>query len=395
MSDLLTAASQTLGIPEALVKRSAEARAKANGISVDQVLQAWSGGGAVGMAAPVQEEAALPAEHAVAAPEPSPATTEEAPIGVEAVEAPAAIAVAEAAPVPPAAAVEVEPVESAPLARRVRVAGRIGGLAGVVVALLVVVGSAAWTLPRASILGAEGNYRPAFEAIGGWLIAGNALIGAVVGVAVAALTRWGTGWMGPGMRLVSSQRATGAVGAIAGFVGGALVGAVIAGSGRPSELTEGVLVVPVLGSAVWLVVGWVAIGWAIGAATQALGVPEGIPPDESEETEAVRRRLVAAFGIPAAAVVGILFLVLPLAFVFIRYPEWAPFLGIFVAGSILGFAGLAASRPNLRIGLGDFLMAAVGIGVVVLIILAVLNAQGAGGAESGETSAGQTSVLSI
>jgi mono/diheme cytochrome c family protein len=44
MSDLAAAAA-AMGVPEALVKRSAEARAKATGASVDDILAAWAGGG--------------------------------------------------------------------------------------------------------------------------------------------------------------------------------------------------------------------------------------------------------------------------------------------------------------------------------------------------------------
>ncbi|HSL24972.1 MAG TPA: cbb3-type cytochrome c oxidase subunit II [Acidimicrobiia bacterium] len=44
MSDLAGAAA-AMGVPEALVKRSAEARAKATGSTVDEVLAAWAGGG--------------------------------------------------------------------------------------------------------------------------------------------------------------------------------------------------------------------------------------------------------------------------------------------------------------------------------------------------------------
>jgi len=44
MSDLAGAAA-AMGVPEALVKRSAEARARATGASVDEILAAWAGGG--------------------------------------------------------------------------------------------------------------------------------------------------------------------------------------------------------------------------------------------------------------------------------------------------------------------------------------------------------------
>ena len=44
MSDLAAAAA-ALGVPESLVQRSAEARAKASGASVEEILAAWAGGG--------------------------------------------------------------------------------------------------------------------------------------------------------------------------------------------------------------------------------------------------------------------------------------------------------------------------------------------------------------
>ena len=43
MSDLAAAAA-AMGVPEALVKRSAEARARATGASVDEILAEWAGG---------------------------------------------------------------------------------------------------------------------------------------------------------------------------------------------------------------------------------------------------------------------------------------------------------------------------------------------------------------
>lgn len=60
MSEYLSAAAAALGLPEALVQRSAEARAAETGASADEVLQAWAGGGQVSVAP--QEPAAEPVE---------------------------------------------------------------------------------------------------------------------------------------------------------------------------------------------------------------------------------------------------------------------------------------------------------------------------------------------
>ncbi len=45
MSELSAAAAAALGIPEAIVQRSAAARAEETGMTVDEVLAAWAGGG--------------------------------------------------------------------------------------------------------------------------------------------------------------------------------------------------------------------------------------------------------------------------------------------------------------------------------------------------------------
>ena len=63
MSDL-SAASEALGLPEALVQRSAEARAAETGASVDEILAQWAGGEAAPAPASAPAPESEPAEHA-------------------------------------------------------------------------------------------------------------------------------------------------------------------------------------------------------------------------------------------------------------------------------------------------------------------------------------------
>ena len=82
MSELSAAAAAALGIPEAIVQRSAAARAEETGMTVDDVLAAWAGGGdippptAPASAEPqAAEEPAAPTDEPaepVAAPSPTP-----------------------------------------------------------------------------------------------------------------------------------------------------------------------------------------------------------------------------------------------------------------------------------------------------------------------------------
>jgi hypothetical protein len=82
MSELSAAAAAALGIPEAIVQRSAAARAAETGMTVDEVLAAWAGGGDLPAAsappAPAPAAEADETEVPEAAP-PAPPTAEAAP----------------------------------------------------------------------------------------------------------------------------------------------------------------------------------------------------------------------------------------------------------------------------------------------------------------------------
>jgi len=86
MSELTAAAAAALGIPEAIVSRSAAARAAETGMTVDEVLAVWAGGGdipAPAVAPPSPEDATSEVVDAPASPIPPPAapapSAEEAP----------------------------------------------------------------------------------------------------------------------------------------------------------------------------------------------------------------------------------------------------------------------------------------------------------------------------
>jgi hypothetical protein len=101
MSELSAAAAAALGVPEALVQRSAAARASETGMTVDEVLAAWAGGGEVPSSAPPP----APAETASDEPpvESAPAV-EEVTAPDSAVEPPVARPAEERGPVAPIAA---------------------------------------------------------------------------------------------------------------------------------------------------------------------------------------------------------------------------------------------------------------------------------------------------
>ena len=74
MSDLVNKVAEILNAPVDLVQRSAEARAAASGVSVDDVLSSWAGGESVAAAAPKEE---APVEETVQEEAPVEETVEE------------------------------------------------------------------------------------------------------------------------------------------------------------------------------------------------------------------------------------------------------------------------------------------------------------------------------
>ena len=84
MSDLVAAAAAALGVPEALVRRSAAARATATGMTVDEVLAAWAGGGSIDAPSPAEPPSVgeTPTEaEPTAVPEAAPPSVGETPTG--------------------------------------------------------------------------------------------------------------------------------------------------------------------------------------------------------------------------------------------------------------------------------------------------------------------------
>ncbi|HVR32503.1 MAG TPA: hypothetical protein VMS74_07315 [Acidimicrobiia bacterium] len=372
MSEFLAAAASTMNVPEALVKRSAEARSKAAGASLDEVLEAWAGGAAAPAAA-APPPAASPEPEAVSAP--AGAEEEAAP--------PPEVAAAAPAPAPVAVAVfeevEDDPVVAVGLRERVRAGGRVGMGFGVVAAIFVMIFSAQWLLARSGSTQSEtGDLTFVFSVAAGSFLFGSALLGAFVGGVGAAFVRAVTGWRDAGMRLVASPASSVVIGALAGAVTGVVVGAVVTGSGTADVADETVTQIPLLPTLLWTLFGWIGGGWLIGALVHYFGVPDGLAEAELAEGTTVSRRLGAAFSLPVVSLLTILMVVLPAAWVFIQFPGWAPVIAMFIAGAIITFAGLSAARPGMRISGGEFLVAVGGVAAVVVIVVAVLTTQGAG-----------------
>lgn len=390
MSDLLTDAAAKTGVPEPLMRRSAEARAAANGMSVDEVLSAWAGGEAAAPAPspPAQTHAEGPGKEPTEETAPTPGAPESAP-PPEPSPAPEALpTVTAVALLPgPESAASLQPI---PLSTRVRTAIRVGAWSGAALGLVGFVVASTWAAPTTTVIG-EGPYTPVLQVDSNGVVVGAALLSVVFGAVIASLSRAAASWVDPGMELSNSPSSTAWLGGLIGLVLGVVGGAVLTGGfGIPVEGVEGAVQLPVLATIAVMAFGSALLGGLTAAATQAVGVPVAVPEEEGEEVATVRRRLGIALGVPLTALTMLVLLVLPFAYALIRSNEvtagGAAVVGILTASGILAFAALAGTKPNVRISFGEAMVAVIGIGVVLVLILAVIFARG-GGEESTEPAA--------
>lgn len=376
MSDLLTTAAEVMGLPEALVARSADARASASGAERDAILTAWTGG------APIVTSEPEPAEPATHSAEPAAAETvpEPAPSPVVTIEVPRA----------PAAAVIDEPAEEevvdpVPLARRLRTATRVGAWTGAGLGLFAFLAASTIWAPSASVTGEE-TFAPVILVASTDVIIGSALVSILLGAIVAGLSRAAAGWVSKGMRLSNSPFSTGLIGAGLGLALGLVGGALLAGAfGQPVEGAEGMVELPVLATLAVMMLGGAVLGAITAVAPQLVGIPVAMGSEAGDEVDQVRSRLVGAIGVPTAAALLLAMLVLPFAYALIESNHLtsggAAIIAIITAAGILSFAALGGNQPNMRLSFGEVMIAVVGIATVVVVIFMVLNTRDSAGHE--------------
>ncbi|MDP9495239.1 MAG: hypothetical protein M3P87_08370 [Actinomycetota bacterium] len=382
MSDLLPTVAAALNTPESLIRRSAAARAAANGTTIDDVLAAWAGGAPAATStttsaepAPVPEPEAV-ASQSTASPEPEPAA---APVIASAPQ------VVTLAPEPEPLA----PLEPVALSVRIRKATRVGAWAGSVLGLTGFLVATTWWAQNATVIG-EGPYTPVIQATSSSIIIGIALVSLLFGAITAGLSRASAAWANPGMQLSNSAASTGWLGAVIGLLLGIAAAALLtSGFGTTVEGSEGMVQLPVLATLAVMLLGGAVLGGITAAATQAVAVPVAVAGDGHEIAE-VRSRLGGAITIPALGLLILVLLVLPFAWALIESSHLtsggAAVVAILTSLGILGFASLAGTRPNMKITFGEAMIALIGIATVLIIVFAVLFARSPGEASEEETS---------
>ena len=376
MSEFLAAAAEQLGAPEDIVMRSAQARSDADGVSVDDVLQAWAGGAAATAAAPSAPVETAPAVEEAPVPEPTAAAVEEA-----------ATAVATAPPpvleAPPPVVIEVieepeEPVEVPAVNERIKAPAAMGAVVGLSLGVLGLILASPWLIGAANATRGE-DPTPAFLVSPIAVIEAAAAISIVFGALTAVLARNLPTYASPGARLSTRPWSAFLIGAITGLVLGAAAAAVLLGGlGQTTELTiagesASRTLLPLLPTIGLILIGGAALGALAAITPHVIGMPAGLQQEEAEEPTVIRRRLAVAYGGPFLVIASIAVLVYLFSRILLEWPEYAPAVASLLSVAILGFAALLRMRPGTRLRRGDVYAAFTGVVVIVLVIVAILT----------------------
>lgn len=358
MSDFLAAAVAALpGVPDQLVLRSASARATAQGVGVDDVLQAWSGGGSLPGGAPAAAPAAAKVPAAASAPAPA------------AKAAPAASAV-----VPTPVTVEMpddeDPIDPPLIGARLRQGLRLGGFMGALGGFVTAMYGISSTFDAVGVtneavtvtIGRSGGII-AFAAV--MAVAGIVIANGAVGLPAAFDRNFST---------ENHPMVTALVGVGSGGVLGAALGAFVTGTGSADALDESLVHVPVGVAFLTAILGGAVVGALVGMIAQAAAVPAGLEGSERDEALAVRKRLATGYIFPALVLLAIGGLVVSLGTILLTFHAVAPIMAVVVAGAILMFAFLSGGRPRIRAGKTEVVVVLATLAVLVYFLVIINNA---------------------
>ena len=368
MSELLSAVAATLGAPEELIRRSADARAAAQGIDADQVLQAWAGGAApVGSA--VVRDSVVEVPQPVAAPDPLPVEVGDS-LGVEPSEPITAVATAVLEP-EAAAAFDVDP---APLASRLPIPMALGAAIGAVFGLFTAGMGAVFFIDNVATVEHGDGFRAVVEVEVVPVIVGVALLSAIFGAFLGVLGRHGPASFRSELSVVGGPGIW--FGALIGTLLGAIGGGMLVGVLGIETLEEQIVAVPVASAAWWLVIGGAVLGAITSLLSHITAVPAGLSNAEYADSGEVRTRLGQSLMMPLATILVLIVVIAVIATLFLVFHEAAAMLAIVISAGILLFAFLGGYRPSIKLRYTEVVAALAGVATVVLAIVMVVVVRG-------------------
>ena len=361
--------SSSSGIPQMLVSRSAQARAEASGVSVNDVLNSWTGGEAI-QAAPanetvsesqvVVEDTPTPVEEQVD----EPVEVEEPENLVEQIQT--TVLIKEDLPPP----VSI----SQKLLRSLKFGLGFGVIAGFIQGLL----SSSY-LYDGLILEAETQKLIAeYDAVSFVIII--SLSTSFLGILNSLNVKKFLDSNFDGFGILTSDRESVFAGGGLGLVLGSSTAFFIINSvGQTIEPVlpdDPVINLIQVGGAFWrVVILSTFVQAAISTLTMLLGVPKGLEDFEDSEAQKIRQRIVGSIVIPLGSIVVGGLIAVAIAQVFLNFHEYAPLFALIISAAILLFASVMSAAPKIKITRSEVLIASAGVLTLIVIIASVAASQ--------------------
>ena len=361
--------SSSSGIPQMLVSRSAQARAEASGVSVNDVLNSWTGGEAT-QAVPANEtisESQVVVEDTPTSVEEQvdePIEVEEPKNLVEKIQT--AVLIKEDLPPP----VSI----SQKLLRSLKFGLGFGVIAGFVQGLL----SSSY-LYDGLILEAETQKLIAeYDAVSFVIII--SLSTSFLGILNSLNVKKFLDSNFDGFGILTSDRESVFTGGGLGLVLGSSTAFFIINSvGQTIEPVlpdDPVINLITVGSAFWrVVILSTFVQAAISTLTMLLGVPKGLEDFEDSEAQKIRQRIVGSIVIPLGSIVVGGLIAVAIAQVFLNFHEYAPLFALIISAAILLFASVMSAAPKIKITRSEVLIASAGVLTLIVIIASVAASQ--------------------
>ena len=366
---LVEQVSSSSGIPQMLVSRSAQARAEASGVAVDDVLNSWTGGEAI--QATLSTETV--SEPEVEVEDTSIAQSEPANDPVEVLESeniaePIQTSVLIKEELPPPVSI------SEKLLRSLKFGLGFGVIAGFIQGLI----SSSY-LYDGLILEAETQKLIAeYNAVSFVIII--SLSTSFLGILNSLNVKKFLDSNFDGFGVLTTDRESIFTGGGLGLVLGSSTAFFIINSvGQTIEPVlpdDPVINLITVGGAFWRVIILSTFVQAtISTLTMLLGVPKGLEDFEDSEAQKIRQRIVGSIVIPLGSIVVGGLIAVAIAQVFLNFHEYAPLFALIISAAILLFASVMSAAPKIKITKSEVLIASAGVLTLIIIIASVAASQ--------------------
>ena len=372
--------SNSTGVPQELVSRSAQARAEANGVDINNILSSWSSGDVVVASPKVDTSESVVPEAVVEESVVPEAVVEESVVPETVVEESVVPeTVVEESVVPETVVGTIEEVEPpvtllTKIVKTLQYGSLFGVVAGFIQAFIISSNLYDGLVLESETLKLIANYEQSRYILNLALTTTFFAIINTVNIKKILDTNFN------GFGIHTSDRESLFIGLGLGLIFGSSSGFLI--TSNVGQVIEGILpedpttyLIPDFGSFWRVVLFGVFSQSLIALITMILGVPKGLDLYEQEQADIIRKRITGSIVVPFGAILSGGIVAVFISQVFINFHDYAVLFALIISATVLLFASIMSSAPKIKITRNEVLIAGAGILTLIVIIASVAASQ--------------------